>query len=285
DLSNCKSHLSYYVALSRGTTAEATVILEGFKEKKITSGLSGYLRQELREIDILDEITWLKFEGRLPIHITGLYWQHLIRSFQIWTGANYKVQGLHEAIKWCAEMGPWVPDRVAYMNPIVEPPKIKKAKPSKFLKQKKETRSAVDTPAAAICSPLPPNHLGPAENRSGPPKRRRTEEVPSSWLGAGEPTGMIWDSVDFSCAYGSFFTVLWELWRQKPLLRTSQLQNRSPELDKLMDRFSTVLRSSLMVPVYAGVDEVVLTILGSHVYGTAVVKCHCGQGTMYSVIL
>ncbi|KAJ7219790.1 hypothetical protein C8J57DRAFT_1095181 [Mycena rebaudengoi] len=113
---------------------------------------------------------------------------------------------------------------------------------------------------------------------------------------------MIWDSVDFSCAYDSFFTVLWDLWRENPLLRASQLKDISPELDKLMDGFSAVLSgtsgSTALEDIrdevrrllharspgkfaygssYAGVDEVVLAVLGDRVYGTGVVKCTaCG---------
>ncbi|KAJ6548904.1 hypothetical protein B0H19DRAFT_952760, partial [Mycena capillaripes] len=45
ELANCKDHRSYYVALSRGFTADGTVIVQGFNAKKITSGMSGYLRQ------------------------------------------------------------------------------------------------------------------------------------------------------------------------------------------------------------------------------------------------
>ncbi|KAJ7155807.1 hypothetical protein C8R46DRAFT_847633, partial [Mycena filopes] len=84
ELANCKDHRSYYVALSRGFTAEGTVIIQGFTAKKITSGMSGYLRQELRELEILDEITKLRYEGNLPRSVTGLYRRRLIRSFYAW---------------------------------------------------------------------------------------------------------------------------------------------------------------------------------------------------------
>ncbi|KAJ6536067.1 hypothetical protein B0H19DRAFT_896018, partial [Mycena capillaripes] len=47
ELAYCKDHRSYYVALSRGFTAKGTVIVQGFSDKKITSGMSGFLRQEL----------------------------------------------------------------------------------------------------------------------------------------------------------------------------------------------------------------------------------------------
>ncbi|KAJ6528834.1 hypothetical protein B0H19DRAFT_894291, partial [Mycena capillaripes] len=78
ELTHCRDHRSYYVALSRGFTAAGTVIVQGFDSKKITSGMSGYLRQELRELEILDEITKLRFEGRLPRSVTGLYRRRLI---------------------------------------------------------------------------------------------------------------------------------------------------------------------------------------------------------------
>ncbi|KAJ7833950.1 hypothetical protein B0H14DRAFT_2273477, partial [Mycena olivaceomarginata] len=45
DLTNCKTHFSYYASLSRGTSADGTVILQGFDTSLITSGISGFLRQ------------------------------------------------------------------------------------------------------------------------------------------------------------------------------------------------------------------------------------------------
>ncbi|KAJ7114876.1 hypothetical protein C8R44DRAFT_563534, partial [Mycena epipterygia] len=78
ELANCKDHKSYYVALSRGRSAAGTVIVQGFSAKKITEGISGYLRQEFRELEILDEITRLRFEGKLPSSVHGLYRRRLI---------------------------------------------------------------------------------------------------------------------------------------------------------------------------------------------------------------
>jgi hypothetical protein len=49
-LNNCKDHRAVYVALSRGTEAAGTVILQEFDFRKITSGMTGYLRQEFREL-------------------------------------------------------------------------------------------------------------------------------------------------------------------------------------------------------------------------------------------
>jgi hypothetical protein len=63
-----------------------------------------YLRQELRELEILDDITRLRFEGVLPKHVTGLYRIPLLRSYQAWNGANCELASLHGAsngtVRW-----------------------------------------------------------------------------------------------------------------------------------------------------------------------------------------
>ncbi|KAF5328283.1 hypothetical protein D9611_014755 [Ephemerocybe angulata] len=67
DLLRSRNHQAMYTALSRGTSAASTIILRDFKESKLTGGISGYLRQEYRVIDTLDEITKGRFEGTLPL--------------------------------------------------------------------------------------------------------------------------------------------------------------------------------------------------------------------------
>ena len=71
DLNSCRSHMAYYTALSRSATSEGTVIVQGFDDHKITCSASGYLRQEFRELELLDEITKLLYENALPAHIDG----------------------------------------------------------------------------------------------------------------------------------------------------------------------------------------------------------------------
>ncbi|KAJ6474558.1 hypothetical protein DFH09DRAFT_883921, partial [Mycena vulgaris] len=50
-------------ALSRDFIADGTVIVQGLNVAKIASDISGYLRQELRELKILDEITRVSCRG------------------------------------------------------------------------------------------------------------------------------------------------------------------------------------------------------------------------------
>ncbi|KAJ7304793.1 hypothetical protein DFH08DRAFT_654203, partial [Mycena albidolilacea] len=84
DLNNCKDHFSYYTALSRSATSEGTVILQGMDPRKITQGISGYLRQEFRELELLNEITRKRYEGDLPSHVKGINRREIIYTYQAW---------------------------------------------------------------------------------------------------------------------------------------------------------------------------------------------------------
>ena len=103
DLSNCRSHQSYYTCLSRSATASGTVIVQSFSPWLITCGASGYLRQEFHELELLDEITKLRYEGKLPDHIQGKFRNPLIRAYQTWKGTSYIPDLTHPALKWSAK--------------------------------------------------------------------------------------------------------------------------------------------------------------------------------------
>jgi hypothetical protein len=64
-LNSCNSHMAYYTALSRSASAAATVIIQGFDPNMITNGCSGYLRQEFREQELLNDITRHIYENTL----------------------------------------------------------------------------------------------------------------------------------------------------------------------------------------------------------------------------
>ena len=81
DLNNLQTHQAYYTALSRSSSAKGTIILQGFDAQKMTGGASGALRQEFRELELLDEITNLHYLGKLDKSVTGCTRNHLIKCF------------------------------------------------------------------------------------------------------------------------------------------------------------------------------------------------------------
>ncbi|KAJ3481995.1 hypothetical protein NLI96_g7290 [Meripilus lineatus] len=66
DLSECPNHQSIYTCLSRSSSLEGTVVLQDFDTSKFTSGTSGDLRQEFKELEILDWLTEMRINGTLP---------------------------------------------------------------------------------------------------------------------------------------------------------------------------------------------------------------------------
>jgi len=100
DLNNCRSHQAYYTALSRSASAAGTIILQGFDARKITGKASGALRQEFRDLELLDEITKLRFLNKLPGDVVGDRRNDLIHSYRVNKGMGYVPDNVHESLKW-----------------------------------------------------------------------------------------------------------------------------------------------------------------------------------------
>ena len=73
----------------RWRTADGTLILQGFNSKHTTGGCLGALRQEFRELELLDKITRLRYVGKLPANVSGNTRNDLITSFRSWKGNQY----------------------------------------------------------------------------------------------------------------------------------------------------------------------------------------------------
>ncbi|KAK0217480.1 hypothetical protein EDD85DRAFT_781513, partial [Armillaria nabsnona] len=63
-------------------------------------GASGTLRQEFCELELLDEITGLRFEGTLLSNVSGLTRNELIAAYQKYRGETYVPQHMHVALRW-----------------------------------------------------------------------------------------------------------------------------------------------------------------------------------------
>jgi len=71
DLGYCQDHQSYYIVLSRSASAEGTILVQDFFQHKIIQGISGWLHQEFHELNVLDDVTRLRYEGLLSDGIFG----------------------------------------------------------------------------------------------------------------------------------------------------------------------------------------------------------------------
>jgi hypothetical protein len=100
DLNNCRTHQAYYTVLSRSASAAGTLIIQGFHPQKVMGGASGALRQEFRELELLNEITAMRYEGRLDKNVVGNQRNMLIAAFRKRKGLHYVPQTVHRAIRW-----------------------------------------------------------------------------------------------------------------------------------------------------------------------------------------
>jgi len=103
DLQHSNTHQSYYTCLSRCASAKGTLIVQSLQPSVITGGCSGWLRQEFRDLEVLDEITSLVFHSQLVPEIEGCCRNTLINQFRIWKGLDYVPGNLHPTIKWSVQ--------------------------------------------------------------------------------------------------------------------------------------------------------------------------------------
>ena len=82
--SQCRNHQSYYTCLSRILNARNMVLLTEPNTNKITKGISRNLRQEFRELHVLDEVTKLKYHGQLPEGFLHTLRNPTVQSYYLW---------------------------------------------------------------------------------------------------------------------------------------------------------------------------------------------------------
>ncbi|PBK92378.1 hypothetical protein ARMGADRAFT_894237, partial [Armillaria gallica] len=110
-LDYCKSHQACYTALSPTATAKGTILLQPISPAKVQGGIHGSLCQEFRELELLDEITQLRYEHCLPITVQGDCRYVLLDAYRKTKGAYYVPATVHPAIVWSRAL-PFEPSMV-----------------------------------------------------------------------------------------------------------------------------------------------------------------------------
>ncbi|KDR71669.1 hypothetical protein GALMADRAFT_74602 [Galerina marginata CBS 339.88] len=208
DLNNLQTHQAYYTALSRSSTAKGTLILQGFDSKKITGGCSGALRQEFRELEILDEITTLRYNGKLSVNVHGDIRNILIKTFRKSKGEQYVPKLVHSAIRWSKR------------DPLNESEiiDIKSINLDKFNKKRK----FVDDTSNSTFSAKKSSKAEIEDKKPALKKLCSTQMPVQNGNHYINPQGFIWSNN--SCAYDATFTVFFNLWCSNKDLWTDELQ-------------------------------------------------------------
>jgi hypothetical protein len=210
DLNNLLTHQSYYTALSRSATADGTIILQGFDPRKITGNASGALRQEFRELELLDEITALNYNKKLHATVVGESRNILIKAFRKWKGEKYIPKNVHKAIRWSkhdplneSEIYDYTwkdKNKTSKTADPTMPPPVMCSKKRKFDKMDSETEkldkmdNITETDDEVPVSKKICLNQTVATNRHQP------------WI----PRGILWDQN--SCGYDVALTILYSIW-------------------------------------------------------------------------
>ena len=187
--------------------------MQGFDPKIITGGASGYLRQEFRELEILDEITRMRYEKLLPNHITENRRNSLIRQFQEWKGASYVPKNVHTSIQWNEH------DLLDTLNVVTDSPWqiVQKGKQKGNASTNKPAnnigfvaaRGTIPVTVTASKRPLDVDDRTEVKAK----KAKLLKETITKDQG---PLGFVWDGENYSCAYDSVLTILLSIWMQNP---------------------------------------------------------------------
>ncbi|KIK70317.1 hypothetical protein GYMLUDRAFT_136516, partial [Collybiopsis luxurians FD-317 M1] len=106
DINNCKDYHGIYTALSCSATAVGTLLIQDFSPKKITDSKTLDVRHEFCELEILNEVTCLCYEGLLHTSVAGSYCKNIITTYKAWKGMHHVPQNVPAAIKWSSK-DPW----------------------------------------------------------------------------------------------------------------------------------------------------------------------------------
>jgi hypothetical protein len=218
DLQNCSGHQSVYTCLSRSSTAAGTIIVQGFHASMITGGCTGFLRQEFRELELLDEITRMKYEGIIPesAKINGHRRNILIRQFREWKGANFVPSNLHPSITWSENrpfaIEPTVNEAKWEILKKVDGDDDKKAPKNKVKKEQDYSKFVAAKGTVPIALKTSNKRKFEASETSDKPLVKKKKTTTNSSETIVGPIGLQWDNDNWSCAYDALFTILHGIW-------------------------------------------------------------------------
>ena len=245
DLTDCDTHQSYYVCLSRSSSAGNTFILSDISPYVITGNMSAQLRQEFRVLEVLDEVTRLVFEEQISEDDFENR-SDAIRAYRYHNnGAIPCPAHVHKALAWSSA------------NPI-RTDRIWNAK-WQVIGQNKDTcsapkqdarcidvsddminlkRKATDCLAPASKKPKLGKGIGTTdENPTHATNKKTLSSTPSTTL-IQAPRGLLWSNN--SCAYDALLTVLYDTWQTNNPAWEVITPTLNPIARQLLDGFRAV---------------------------------------------
>ncbi|TEB24181.1 hypothetical protein FA13DRAFT_1576875, partial [Coprinellus micaceus] len=295
ELTKNHTYHGIYTSLSRGSSARGTLILGEWNdnEYKIRSGISGYLRQEFRELNMLDHLTTLRYEKKLHESVKGDLRYPLLKSYTAYYKNTNIFKEWHSSLKPQHDNEDLVPEPEAAKNDhlwdssimvrkLTRDGAIQKSKEAKpKVRKANQKRSQQETPKS---------------DSKKPSKRIKSSQTSLST----SQRSIKWDSEDFSCAYDSLFTLLYSIWvgdivywnsvfgNQSRLMKSLsqqflKVQSLKLNLEQARDAVRLKLRKMDKHKFPAGkqgiyLSDLVSAIFSNEMLGQSMIECtHCGN--------
>lgn len=267
DLQNCPSGQSIYTCLSRGSSLEGTAIIQGFDTVKMTKGISGHLRQEFRDFEILDAITKAAYDDVLPATIHGETRGQRIYAYRNWKGESFMPKSMPDPLRW-SQKDPFPieePDEQPKYMTLDELKKIDELEKNKNNnkphttgkpqrpKRTKPIPKAPDMIPAKGSLPLQQFDNSTATSKTTGKRKRETSssEVVSTkkerlavstevFTPSAGPIGLQWNAETYSCAYDSLFTILKATYDEHTLFAREAIARSSHFTQQLCQGFINV---------------------------------------------
>ncbi|KAI0751710.1 hypothetical protein C8Q80DRAFT_1099534, partial [Daedaleopsis nitida] len=158
-------------------------------------------RQEFCKLELLDEITKLRYLGKISPHVVGITRNELIHAFRRWKGETFVPKTIHSAIKW-SNKDPFP------LNPVkVDSPwtLIKQSKADAFASKQAAMKCDTSNFVVAKGTQALNSVSNAATNQSIKHKCSMEEDEIDNTL---KKKGIPWDKDNWSCAYNSMLTIL-----------------------------------------------------------------------------
>ncbi|KAF8588308.1 hypothetical protein K439DRAFT_1335537, partial [Ramaria rubella] len=166
------------------------------------------LRQEFRELEILDELTKLRYEKKLSKGISGDWRNTIIREYQLWKGTAFVPKHVHAALRWSKDdpfhllevsedVNWYIHKGTTSGNEVIHD----------STQNKKGKFSHIAYVTAQWSKPL--LHLSHDQG-----KNIGLEHPLSPVQVNTTPLGVQWNSATSSCAYDALITIMYSLWKE-----------------------------------------------------------------------
>ena len=191
------------------------MILQGFDPSKITGKISGALRQEFRELELLDDITDKHYRGRTTLLLGDNTRNTSIKDYRDAQGLLYVPPSAHKAIRW-SNKDPLLEAEIHNFGWHIASPSDKKENVSdgetaKEMVQKSDNPRSQKRVHDLIMTPEKQKNTA-GKMMSPPHKFKKGLNTDNNYQQGHNsvPEGFAWS--DNSCAYDSVLTILFSIW-------------------------------------------------------------------------